>query len=49
MNGSQTIAPPDYGQEKVLLNPTNGMLFLVVNTLLILLAIAGFVLALVVS
>ncbi len=49
MNGSQTIAPPDYGQEKVLLNPTNGILFLVVNTLLILLAIAGFVLALVVS
>lgn len=39
------MAPPDYGQEKVLLNPTNGMLFLVSNTLLILLAIAGFVAA----
>ncbi len=44
MSSSQTMVTTDYGHEKVLLNPTNGMLFLVVNTLLILLAIAGFVL-----
>ena len=45
MNSSQNMVSPDYGQEKVLLNPTNGMLFLVVNTLLILLTIAGFIIA----
>ncbi len=44
MNSSQAMASPDYGQEKVLLNPINGMLFLIVNTLLIMLAIAGFIL-----
>ncbi len=49
MNSSPSVSPPDYGQEKVLLNPTNGMLFLVVNTLLILLAIAGFILGCAVS
>ena len=43
MNSSPSLSPPDYGQEKVLLNPINGMLFLVINTLLILLSIAGFV------
>ncbi len=44
MNSSKTMASPDYGQEKVLLNPISGMHFLIVNTLLILLAIAGFIL-----
>ena len=43
MNSSQTMVTTDYGQEKVLLKPTNGMLFLIVNTLLILLSIAGFI------
>ncbi len=38
------MTPIDYGQEKVLHNPTNGMLFLIANSLIILLAIAGFVL-----
>jgi len=49
MNNSQNIVPPDYGKEKVLLNPTNGMLFLVVNSILILLALAGFILGLVIA
>ncbi len=43
------MTPTDYGQEKVLLNPTDGMLFLVVNTILILLATAGFILGLVLA
>ncbi len=45
MHSSQDITPLDYGHEKVLLHPISGMLFLVINTLLILLAIAGFVFA----
>ncbi|HKM06783.1 MAG TPA: SPFH domain-containing protein [Sphaerochaeta sp.] len=49
MNSSTTNTPLDYGQEKVLLNPINGMLFLVVNTLLILLATTAFIFAIVVS
>lgn len=49
MNSSTTNTSLDYGQEKVLLTPINGMLFLVVNTLLILLATTGFIFALVVS
>ncbi|MDY0289940.1 MAG: SPFH domain-containing protein [Sphaerochaeta sp.] len=49
MYSSQDMKPIDYGQEKVLTNPTNGMLFLVLNTLVILLAIAGFVIACAVS
>jgi len=49
MNSSQNTAPPNYGQEKVLLNPTDGMLALVANTVLIMLALAGFILGLVIS
>lgn len=40
---------PDYGQEKVLDNPTSGMLFLLANTLLIIVSILVFVLAMIVS
>ncbi|HKL58790.1 MAG TPA: SPFH domain-containing protein [Sphaerochaeta sp.] len=49
MHSSPSIVSPDYGQEKVLLTPVNGLIFLVINTLLILLAIAAFVIALVVA
>ena len=49
MHSSPSIVSPDYGQEKVLLTPVNGLIFLVINTLLILLAITAFVIALVVA
>ena len=49
MNSSPTMVSPDYGQEKVLLAPTNGMLVLIVNTLLILLSIAGFIVACIIA
>ena len=45
MLDSPSSISPVYGEEKVLERPTNGMLFLLVNSLLIILSILGFVYA----